>query len=76
MVTLVDAAEISSPIYNTPVELWEAEKLKKIVEEGRGIRVELGSETAHGGPACDGNRFTREFGFQLHGLREHLFARH
>jgi len=29
---------------------------------------------AHGGPACDGTRFTREFGFQLRGLREHLFV--
>jgi nucleoside-diphosphate-sugar epimerase len=74
MATLVDAAEMSSPIYNTPVELWEAEKLKEIVEEARGIRVELGPEMAHGGPVCDGNRFTREFGFLLRGLREHLFV--
>ena len=72
LVTLVDTAEMSSPIYNTPVELWEAMQLKKIIEEGRGVRVELGPETAHGGPTCDGRRFTREFGFQLHGLREHL----
>jgi nucleoside-diphosphate-sugar epimerase len=72
MVTLVDAAEMSSPIYNTPVELWEAIQLKKTIEEGRGVRVELGPETAHGGPTCDGRRFTREFGFQLRGLREHL----
>lgn len=74
LVTLVDTAEVSSPVYNTPVELWKAQKLKEIVEKARGIRVELGPEMAQGGPVCDGNRFSREFGFQLRGLREHLFA--
>jgi hypothetical protein len=74
LVTLVDTAEMSSPIYNTPVDLWETMLLKKIIEEGRGVRVELGPETAHGGPTCDGRRFTREFGFQLRGLREHLLS--
>jgi nucleoside-diphosphate-sugar epimerase len=72
LVALVDTAEMSSPIYNTPVELWEAMQLKKIIEEAEGVRVELGPEMAHGGPTCDGRRFTREFGFQLRGLREHL----
>ena len=74
LVTLVDTAEMSSPVYNTPVELWEAKQLKKVIEEGGGTRVELGPEMAHGGPTCDGTRFTREFGFQLRGLREHLFV--
>jgi len=35
LVTLVDTAEMSCPVYNTPVELWEAKQLKKIIEEGR-----------------------------------------
>ncbi|HEX2666704.1 MAG TPA: NAD(P)-dependent oxidoreductase [Candidatus Acidoferrum sp.] len=70
--TLAETAEMSSFVYNTPVEIWEARHLKEAIEELRGIRVELGSEAAHGGPICDGSRFAREFGFQLSGLRDRL----
>lgn len=70
--TLTEIAEMSSFVYNTPVEIWEARHLKEAIEELRGIRVELGPEAAHGGPICDGSRFAREFGFQLGGLRDRL----
>jgi nucleoside-diphosphate-sugar epimerase len=70
--TLADTAEMSSFVYNTPVELWEARSLKKAIEELRGLCVELGSEATQGGPICDGGLFAREFGFQLKGLRDRL----
>jgi nucleoside-diphosphate-sugar epimerase len=70
--TLAETDEMRSFVYNTPVEIWEARKLKEAVEELRGIRVELGPEVVHGGPMCDGSRFGREFGFELRGLRDHL----
>lgn len=70
--TLVREPEVKHAVYNTPVEVWEANRLKKVVEELKGVRVELGPETAHGGPLCDGKRFTQEFRFQLRGLREYL----
>src|SRR5437588_1182952 len=70
--TLVRAAEIRHSLYNTPVEIWEAKQLKEVLEELRGIRMELGPEQAHGGPQSDGSRFAQEFGFQLRGLREYL----
>jgi len=70
--TLTETAEMSSFVYNTPVEVWEARHLKEAIEELRGIRVELGAEGFHGGPICNGSRFAREFGFQIRGLRERL----
>jgi len=70
--TLAEIAEVSSFVYNTPVELWEARHLKEAIEELRGLRVELGPEAAHGGPICDGSRFAREFSFQLRSLRDRL----
>ena len=70
--TLAETAGISSFVYNTPVETWKAKHLKELIEELRGIRVELGTEGAHGGPICDGSRFAREFELQLRGLRDHL----
>jgi len=70
--TLAEITEVSSFVYNTPVELWEARHLKEAIEELRGLRVELGPEAAHGGPICDGSRFAREFGFQLRSLRDRL----
>ena len=70
--TLADTAEMSSFVYNTPVEIWEARNLKKAIEELRGIYVELRSEATHGGPICDGGLFAREFGFQLKSLRDRL----
>ena len=72
LLTLAETAAMSSFVYNTPVEIWEAKHLKEVVEELRGVRVELGPAVAHGGPICDGSRFAREFGFQLRGLRDHL----
>lgn len=74
LVTLADAGEVRKPIYNNAAEIWEARTLKELVEEVRGLRVELGSEGVHGGAICDGGRFAQEFGFQLRGLRERLFA--
>src|SRR5215469_1519940 len=70
--TLTETAGMSSSVYNTPVEVWEAKRLKEAIEELKGIRVELGPEGAHGGPICNGSRFAREFGFQLRDLREHF----
>jgi nucleoside-diphosphate-sugar epimerase len=75
LVTLVEASEVRSTLYNTPVELWEARRLKEVIEELRGIRVELVQDGAMGGPICDGSRFEREFGIQLRGLRERLSCR-
>lgn len=72
LLTLAETAGMRSCVYNTPVEVWEARRLKEIIEELRGIRVELGPEGSHGGPICNGSRFAREFGFQLRGLRERL----
>lgn len=73
--TLAETAEMSTFVYNTPVEVWEARRLKEVIEDLRGIRVELGPEGCHGGPICNGSRFAREFGFQLRGLRERLSSR-
>ena len=75
LVTLAEAPEVRSSIYNTPVELWEARHLKEVVEEVSGLRVELLQGGAFGGPTCDGTRFAREFGFQLLGIRERLSGR-
>ena len=73
--TLAETAEISSPVYNTPAEIWDGRHLKDAIEELRGIRIELRPEVAHGGPICDGGRFAQEFGFQLRGLRDYLSSR-
>ena len=75
LLTLAETPGMSGPIYNTPVEIWKAKHLKEVIEEVRGIRVELGPPAAHGGPICDGSRFAREFGFQIKGLRDHLSSR-
>ena len=72
LVTLAERPEVRYAIYNTPVETWEARHLKKMIEEVRGIRVELGQDGVSGGPLCDGRRFAGEFGFQARGLRERL----
>jgi nucleoside-diphosphate-sugar epimerase len=72
LITLADKPVVRSCIYNTPVELWEARRLKEVVEEVRGVRVELGQDTDLGGPICDGVRFAREFGLQVRELRERL----
>jgi nucleoside-diphosphate-sugar epimerase len=72
LVTLAEAPRLGRSIYNTPAEIWKVGRLKEVVEETTGVRVELGEDGTHGGPVCDGGRFTREFGFQLRGLRERL----
>jgi len=72
LITLADAATTNSIFYNTPVEIWTAQQLKGVIEEVRGVAVELEHGGSHGGPLCDGTRFAREFGFQVRGLRDHL----
>jgi hypothetical protein len=72
LITLADAAATNTIFYNAPVEIWTAEELKRLVEEVRGIPVELEPGGRHGGPLCDGSRFAREFGFRLRGPRDHL----
>jgi len=72
LVTLADAPIVCHSIYNTPVETWKAIDLKKVIEDLRGVRVELEQNGTHAGPLCDGSRFAAEFGFQLRGLRERL----
>lgn len=72
LIALADAAATNSHLYNTPVETWTAKELKRVIEELRGIPVDLEQGGSHGGPMCDGSRFAREFGFRLRGLREHL----
>ena len=75
LITLVEAPKLASLVYNTPSQQWEAARLKDVIEESVGIRVELGAAGAHGGPTCDGSRFTRDFGFELRGLRDRLADR-
>jgi nucleoside-diphosphate-sugar epimerase len=72
LVTLLDAPVTRNVFYNSPVELWTAEKLKHVVEEFKHTSVTLDASTSQAGALCDGNRFVKEFGFQLCGLREHL----
>lgn len=72
LVILAEAPQVLRPFYNTPVENLEARQLKEVVEEVKGVRIELGRDGAHGGPLCDGSRFAEEFGFHLRGLRERL----
>jgi len=75
LVTLAEASRLQSGVYNTPAETWEVKSLKEAVEEAKGVRIELGMDSLHGGPGCDGSRFAKEFGFQLQGLREALARR-
>jgi nucleoside-diphosphate-sugar epimerase len=71
--TLAEAAKVNSFVYNTPAEMWEVRQLKELIEELKGIRVELETGGPHGGPTCDGSRFEREFAFHLHQLHDYLF---
>jgi len=75
LITLVQAPKLARTVYNTPAEQWEAARLKTVIEESIGIRIELGAEGAHAGPACDGACFAHEFGFQLRPLRDRLARR-
>ena len=72
LITLADTVAMSSTVYNTPAETWKAKHFKQVIEELRGLSVQLTQGEAQGGPLCDGSRFEREFGFRLRGLRDHL----
>jgi hypothetical protein len=72
-VTLLNAPTVLQSVYNTPIEVWTAKRLKEEVEKRRNIPVQLGSNLA-AGPVCDGSRFAREFAFQVRSLREYLDA--
>jgi nucleoside-diphosphate-sugar epimerase len=72
LVALAETSKPGSSVYNTPVENWEARSLKEVIENARGIHVEVSPHGPQGGPLCDGSRFAREFGFQLQGLRKRL----
>ena len=72
VMTLADTGELRSSIYNAPAEVWTAGKLKELIEEVRGFRVELVEGAPDGGPMCDGGLFVREFGFHSRGLRSQL----
>ena len=73
LVALDETSKPRSSVYNTPVENWEARSLKELIESTSGVHVDLSPHGPHGGPLCDGSRFSREFAFQLRGLRKRLF---
>jgi nucleoside-diphosphate-sugar epimerase len=72
LTALLESPQPRSSVYNTPVELWEARQLKEVLEQARGIHVELQPGGPNGGPICDGSRFVSEFGFELRSLRDRL----
>ena len=72
LISLADAPTFRHSVYNSPAEIWTARQVKELIEQAKGIRVELGPNHAHGGAICDGSRFSQEFGFKLRGLEEHL----
>lgn len=67
---LAEAPVVKNSVYNTPVETWKAEHLKQIVETVKGVKVELSHNGELGGPLCDGQRFMKEFNFQLRVLEQ------
>ena len=75
LLMLLEAAHVNHCIYNTPVEIWQAKQLKEVVENARGVPVQLDDDAGHlGGPICDGSRFAQEFEFRTPALRERLVA--
>lgn len=72
LIKLMDCPNLTYSVYNTPAETWQVSALKKLIEETRGLVVEIAPGGPDGGPLCDGSRFTTEFGFQPRGLREQL----
>jgi len=74
LVALDETSKPRSSVYNTPVENWEARCLKEVIENTRGVHVEVSPHGPRGGPLCDGSRFAGEFGFQLQGLRKRLLG--
>jgi len=72
LAVLAFASATRSTVYNTPVETWTADELKRSVEELRGISVQVEPAGSHGGPTCNGARFAQEFGYRLRSLRDYL----
>jgi UDP-glucose 4-epimerase len=72
LISLAETPTFRHYVYNSPAEIWIAHDVKRLVEQAKGIRVELGPNDAHGGAICDGSRFSQEFGFKLRGLEERL----
>lgn len=72
LILLAQTSPLQAPIYNMPVEIWKADRLKKAVEDLRRTKVELVQEGKDGGPLCDGSRFAREFAFQTPTISERL----
>jgi nucleoside-diphosphate-sugar epimerase len=72
LTTLTDAARVHESLYNTPAEMWEAWRLKEVIEKGSDVRIELQPDGPQGGPICEGRRFAKEFGFTLRGIKAHL----
>jgi nucleoside-diphosphate-sugar epimerase len=69
---LAETAHMMSFVYNSAAETWDVKRLKDVIEEIRGIPVEVGQVGVLAGPTCDGDAFAREFGFELVGLRRRL----
>jgi nucleoside-diphosphate-sugar epimerase len=74
LILLAETPHPDRVMYNTPVELWEAQRLKQVVEQRQGICIELSPNGSSGGPGCDGSRFAREFAFHLRGIQQHMSA--
>jgi nucleoside-diphosphate-sugar epimerase len=72
LILLVETSAMQHCIYNSPSEIWNARQLKAVIEQAKGVRVELGREGAYAGATCDGNRFALEFGLRLRGVSERL----
>jgi nucleoside-diphosphate-sugar epimerase len=72
LLTLIDAPRPTFNIYNTPAETFQASVLRQLLEEVRGLRVELALENRDGGPLCDGRRFAKEFNFIPKTLKDRL----
>jgi nucleoside-diphosphate-sugar epimerase len=73
LLILLEAAHVNHCVYDTPVEIWQAKQLKEVVENVRGVPVDLDGDAGHGGgPICDGSRFAQEFEFRAAALRDRL----
>jgi len=70
LLLLAEAADLPRRIYNSPAEVWEAQRLAELVQRVRNIAV--GMRETDGGPTCDGTLFTQDFGFRLRGLADYL----
>ena len=70
LMILSEAPDLPHVVYNSPAETWETQALAQLVQETKGVRVEMGE--ADGGPISDGSLFTKDFAFRLQGLADHL----